>query len=290
MVKTNVRSFEIVEIDRMLDVGGNYRRMNLRKAHQYLVEMEAGRWVEPHPQPVILGPDGTVIDGQHRLWAAREYCRRTRRKVKFLVATVTAAMSAEVSVTADTGLPRSIADYLRHVGAKNVTTAAALLRVMALMPASGEFGAHLFEGACAAASVSQMAALYTAHRAEVDIAAHTGVLMRHRLGTGAVPLGVLALYAARIDAEKTAQFFAQLGEGADLPYGSPVLKLRSYIQGLRSTGTQRTVVRRSIIMAVVIKAWNAWARGLAIERLGWTVNGPRAEAFPQLAVPDDSLF
>jgi hypothetical protein len=290
-MKTEVKSFDFREIEQMLGGSSNYRRMRVNKAQRWLAEMEAGRWVQPHPQPIIIGPGGVVLDGQHRLWAAAEFNRRTRRKIKFLVVTVSAAMSDDVSLTADTGTPRSIADHLRHVGAKNVTSVAAILRVAVNVPESGAITASLFDGGGPGAAVSQMADYYAKHREEVDAAAHVGVVASGRAHAACgTLLGTLALYTTRIDAEKSAQFFDLLGEGANLSAGSPVLRLRRYLQELRGTGSRRAVIRRAIVMATIIKAWNAWACGLELKQLKWAVNGSKPEAFPQIATPNDLLF
>lgn len=83
----------------------------------------------------------------------------------------------------------------------------------------------------------------------------------------------------RLDAEQAEQFTEHLTTGAGLNRGHPLLMLRN-----RLLGSQRnqysTLSGREALVAIAIKAWNAWREGKALQALTWRADGRRAEPFP----------
>jgi hypothetical protein len=84
----------------------------------------------------------------------------------------------------------------------------------------------------------------------------------------------------RLDSQQVEQFADHLTTGAGLHRRNPVLMLRN-----RLVGSQRdqysTLSVREALVAITIKAWNAWREGKTLQTLAWRAEGRRAEPFPE---------
>lgn len=288
-MRTEVRTFEIEEITRILDAGGNYReKFSEQHARVHLAEMLAGRWVQPHTSPIVLSRNGKRdLDGQHRLWAAREYCRETGKKIKFLV--VYADQDEEaLSLTIDTGKKRTISDYLRHMGVANATTVAACLAIVARV-GDGKVRAFMFDNT-RMLSVSEMAATFEKEKSRILEASELALACRDaNIGSVGLLAGIAYLIGKK-NRSGCRIFFQRLASQTGLDEGDPILRLLRYFQDRKGEGTRRAVVRRAMHAAVVIKAWNAWATGERPKVLRWSINGDKPEDFPQIEKGEPSLF
>ena len=68
-------------------------------------DMKEGRWVQTH-EGIAFDPNGTLLDGQHRLWAIIEADKTIAMNVWFNV-------PPEALLAIDSGKPRSMVDILR---------------------------------------------------------------------------------------------------------------------------------------------------------------------------------
>jgi hypothetical protein len=285
-MRTEVRSFTIEEVDRLIKAGGNYRRLSEDHARTLLADMKAGRWVQPHPSPIVLHGQA-LIDGQHRLWAAAEYEKATRRRIKFMVVHVTGDAEA-ITLSTDTGKKRTIKDHLRRLGVENASTVAAALLIAA--NCRENIVASAFDNV-RGVSNALMADTYDADRARISEAVSLAVSACGKMQAGSP--GLLAGVAYLIGKKNRngcRAFFSRLGDGADLESGNPILRLRAYWQSHKASGTRRAVVRRAIHAAITIKAWNAWATGQRPSILKWATNGAVPETFPVIEAGDKTLF
>lgn len=80
------------------------RPLKSHKVMQYAKDMKEGRWLVNH-QGIAFGPDGEILDGQHRLWAVLE----SGVSIEFLV---TNNMAVEAQRTVDDHIKRSAIDVL----------------------------------------------------------------------------------------------------------------------------------------------------------------------------------
>jgi hypothetical protein len=91
---------------------------------------------------------------------------------------------------------------------------------------------------------------------------------------------ILMTLFLRLHAEQAEQSAEHLTTGAGLQRGHPLLVLRD-----RLLGSQRdqysTLSGREALVAIAIKAWNAWREGKALQALTWRAEGRRAEPFPE---------
>lgn len=288
-MKTEIRSFEVDEITKLLDAGGNFRKLQEANGRRWLGEMAAGRWVQPHPSPIVLTRNGgAVIDGQHRLWAAREHQKATRRKIKFLVVYID-GNEESVSLSVDTNKKRTIADYLRHMQVENVNTVACCLQIAANACEGDKLRATTFDST-GGLSPTRMAALFEAEKPRIMEASHLAVTCsKTTIGSPGLMAGVAYLIGKKNRAG-CRTFFERLAAQTGLEDGDPILRLIKYFQEQKNRGSRRAVVRRAIHAAVVIKAWNAWANGEKVKILRWTINGENPEEFPQIERGDLNLF
>lgn len=82
----------------------------------------------------------------------------------------------------------------------------------------------------------------------------------------------------RIDADDACFFVDRLCDGADLTDGSPILALR---KALINNAAARAKQPDFVVIALVIKAWNAYRQGRTMQVLAWKSGGAAPEAFPE---------
>lgn len=90
------------------DHNSTNRKLRPGIVEKYAADMKAGKWVK-NPQPIMFYDDGTLADGQHRLWAVVE----SGATVAFLVVR---GVHRDVALNIDTGFGRSLTDNARIAG------------------------------------------------------------------------------------------------------------------------------------------------------------------------------
>ncbi|MGA5869305.1 hypothetical protein [Streptomyces cinereoruber] len=246
-------------------LGQNTHNRNLREKAvlAYARDMEAGNWAE-NGESIKFAKDGTLLDGQHRLHAVA----LSGVSVRMLIVTGLDGQSQE---TMDDGRKRTLADALNLRGETNAVILGALLR-RALMWDIGQYrntGTHTPTNAeCLA---------FLAEHPECRASASVAAALRKPV---ALPASILALTHwafTRIDFEDSAFFFEHLGTGANLPQYHPILTLRKKAREV-SEGPGR--VPEDMLLAFVIKAWNAYRDGEDVRLLRFRPGGAQPEKFP----------
>jgi hypothetical protein len=82
---------------------------------------------------------------------------------------------------------------------------------------------------------------------------------------------------SKVAPAKADEFFDGLAEGSMLPLTSPILKLRNLL--LKDRGSKKLSMSDHELIAITIKAWNAFYSDQAVTTLKWQKTGPRKEAF-----------
>jgi hypothetical protein len=129
----------------------NNRKLRPGVAEKYADDMRAGKWL-PNPQPIMFFEDGSLADGQHRLWAIVE-------SGKTLSMYVVRDVSREAALNIDTGLGRGLSDNARIAGEGAISH-----RIIA-MAKFVEYGTHSIGRAL---SNSQRMALIEKHRPHLE--------------------------------------------------------------------------------------------------------------------------
>lgn len=227
------------------DVATKYLEANVhnRPVHQRHVEFLAeeikqGRW-KMNGSSIVFNGDGTLIDGQHRLWAVIT----SGLPIKILV--VRGADEGSFA-TIDTGLARTAGDVLGITGEKNPQTLAAASRfVMAYQ------------------------SKFTANRKKVSnvkvvefVKANPGIqqsveFIRRAKGTRIISTAVasgLHYLMAKKEPTLADALFNGLAKGFTAEDGETFMALR---EKLIACATATTYTKGPTIAVYVIKAWNA---------------------------------
>ena len=103
-----------------LEMNTMNRNISQTTVKRYALAMLAGEW-QQNGQTITIAEDGTVLDGQHRLWAVIE----AGVTVTFLVVF---NVSKDAIATIDSGVTRTFRHVLQIKGSKHASTAATLTK------------------------------------------------------------------------------------------------------------------------------------------------------------------
>lgn len=237
------------------------RNLRLDRIHQYASDMRAGRW-DANGETLKIDTDGRLGDGHHRCHAVV----RANIPVRMLVVY---NVSEEALQSVDGGTPRNPADRLTMAGELNSKALAAALRWQYRYQRSED---------------SQMLSTVKLYGAEVfeTLDAHPG--MRNavkdtgKYRTVASLMSQAMLGFALYNTPNSGAFWSSLDDGAGLSVGSPILLLRNRLIANKASKARLNDID---VLALVIKAHNAWKKGDRLRTLRWRNVGDAAEAFPR---------
>lgn len=227
-------------------LGKNNRNRNIRPGtvRAYARDMEAGNW-HLNGETVKFAPDGTLLDGQHRLHAVIA----SGATVQFLVAR---GVRPEAMRTIDMGLRRKYADHLKiDGGLNNASTLAALIRRAVMW----EEGQRLNTGAIqpTPAEMDEFLDQYP----EIEHSAEVARKLASRNLLPASVIGIAHWLFSDLDAEAATWFINRIVD-EDVPRNHPARVLNRRIVSMRIAGGR---VNESEALALTIRAWNAFRAG-----------------------------
>ena len=248
----------------------NPRNRRIRQSHVQRLAgaMSRGEW-QLNGEAMKLDPNGSIIDGQHRLLAVV----KSGVTIKTLVIY---DMSFAIQHTMDQGARRSIGDVLNWRGEKDGKNLAGALRFIWLHEQGNpNAGIANFTPNIAIALLDEHPQL----RESMLPARRLYDAIRYRPTLG----GFIHYHLSSIDRDDGEHFFDHLMSGANLADDSPILMIREAVQdevdisrrayaGIRPSPTR--------IWALTIKAWNAYRSGTTIKQLKFSPGGANPEAFP----------
>ncbi len=234
------------------------RKVSRTTVLQYAGAMRRGEW-QLNGEPIILGKNGRLLNGQHRCHAV------VVAKVNVPVLVVS-GVEDDAFKTLDTGKKRTAGDVLSITGVKNVHVVAAGARGI-LRLESGAVGGWNFTNAEVAACVEKHPLLQK--WANKYAGAST------KRVCSAVISGVLALAEERHGSIPCQMFFEKLASGVGLSADDPAHQLRERFIG-RGNGV---AFSQDYSLALCVKAVNAAMEGRKIALLRWGVR----EEMPVLA-------
>ncbi|MEH7879332.1 hypothetical protein V7799_17715 [Rhizobium laguerreae] len=222
-------------------------------------DMRDRRWVL-NGAPIILSTDGQVLDGRARLHAC------VRSGVSFQTIIVKGIRSSTFE-TIDSIRKRTLADVLFIRSEVHGRSLGAALRIIWSYQSGVTPGKGKVPGTTALLAVLEQRPEI---RDSVLPALRAVPLLPHGCG--------IALHhlTSRVSPEKADQFIAQIGEPVSSLPDDPIVQLRSALAGLRGQGGAR---KQRYILAIAIKAWNAFYRGRKVKHLRF---GSEREGFPRL--------
>jgi hypothetical protein len=239
------------------------RPLSRFQVQKYATVMQQGRW-RLNGEPIIIASDGTLLDGQHRLYAIIQ----AGVHVDCLVV---ADVPREVFSTLGTGSKRSASDLAAMLGCKNATWVASTLSCLY------RFEMGLIEYAASAPN-DKISELLSRYPEAPSVTAETGASPIKQFFSIGIFSGFYIWLSRRYPVE-AGEFFGQLKTGVGLVAGSPVLLFRERMMGVKR-GKVRLQHRE--VVALLIKAWNAHLSGKWPKILKHTASGPAAEEFPVL--------
>ncbi|MEV6737926.1 hypothetical protein AB0N14_13725 [Streptomyces sp. NPDC051104] len=250
--------------EKWLSQNTHNRNLRDRAVAAYARDMQAGNWTE-NGESIKFAKDGTLLDGQHRLWAITE----AGVSVRMLVVT---GLDHTDQETMDAGRKRSLSDALHLRGETNSSILGSILRRTLMW----EHGSYRNSGTYTPTNTECLT--FLEEHPEVRESVQVAAALRKPSKLPASVLGLTHWLFSRIHAEDAAWFFDKLGTGANLDQYHPVWTLRRRAE-LADQNTGR--VPEDMLLACVIKAWNAYRDGQQIKVLAFKPGGANPEKFPQ---------
>jgi hypothetical protein len=247
--------------EQMLSGKAANRHVSASVIHKYSRDMASGRW-RLNGQTIKISSSGKLLDGQHRLEAAKKAKRA-------FPSIVVEGLPDESFSSLDIGRRRSVADILRERGESHTIILASSLRwlwmirnevVLAanISPTNGELLQLLEENPEIRQSLRHVAAI------------------REIMGSG-IATALHFTFATR-DASQANEFFSRLMDGVQLSDTSPIYHLRERL--IRTRASHRVRLAEAERVALSIKAWNAFRQGRPMQLLVWRNRGAMREALP----------
>lgn len=242
--------------ERLLDANPRNRAVKPANLKKVIKQMKEGTW-RVNGDTIRVDTEGFLLDGQHRLLAV---CATGISYEGILVT----GLPPEVFDTIDQGVKRTPGDILAVHGVKNS------IRVSAALPIVAEYlsGGRDFENANSRFR-DDLRRLYDTHRGIEDSALMPAFLQK--LTTPRVLTALHYLFSLSCP-EKAEAFFNAVATGENMVAGDPPLVLRSrLIENLAA----KAKVSPWYLMALWIKAWNAYCLGSKLRMLRYIEGGGR---------------
>lgn len=272
-MKSYLHTFTPSEASSILDRTGLQRPLSKRAVDSLVSSIKEGRWVV-NGETIILGNDGTVLDGQHRLWA----CVISDIPIQTWV--VHGVQGNGIS-TIDTGRVRSNSDmvhmYLNEsgLGSSLEKAVGAAIGLVQSCDMNGKFYVTRFERASKNYEIEE----FLRFRPEFKDDA------KRIYGNGSkkcpIPLSIaIGIYAIAKSGypEEADHFIQTLYTDIGHNEGDPVLALRR--KGLARSKPE-DFRRRTDVVACTVKTWNAFVRRDQIKTVRYS---HRNEDFPIMIV------
>ena len=227
----------------------------------YLVrEMESARWME-NGEPIIIGEDGLIKDGQHRLMAII----RSGKSYKFVIVR---DVASNVFATINCGKGRNAADALAIIGEKNSKLIANSLNWLNKYY-SGQLKTGDRKQKASPTLILELLSIYP----DVNDTAEK----RWRIFGYHGVLNACRVIFSRISEQDSELFFERLITGVNISISDPEYLLRERL--IANKGSKQKYTSR-YTFAVTIKAWNLRRTGRIIRQLKFNEIGENQEDFP----------
>ena len=242
----------------MLSKNVDNRNLREKTASHYAKQIKEGKW-QTNGVPIIIGTDGRVLDGQHRLRAIV----MANKSIQTFVVT---GMDPKVFSTIDVGLRRSPADVLTiHSGGKVrwPTAIGAALRIINHFDEDGTYSKNDKEKCLTHGDLIRL------YDENLEIQDNLDVISQYKNVLTVVPHSIAtALYTVMkaIDSKDAENFWMAFDTGENLKKRSPILALRNRFNNYMVHNGGKKVHRR-LAIAMIVKAWNTRRQKKSLEKL-----------------------
>lgn len=251
------------------------RALRFRVVDAYATDMINGNW-KTGVGTILIADDGTIIDGQHRLHAIIQ-SETTQRF--FVISNLPQGVRAVV----DTGAKRTFADVLKLKGESRWNILSAIIRRAEIW----DLGGRVMRANLQPTNSQLLKRLET--NPELRDSTEVADYVRTKVPISASVIGLTHWIFTKIETkteEETQQlkedisaFFQKLRDGDELAKDSPISVLRR--TAIENRNSRRVRVQEEVMVAYVIKAWNAYREGRKIHMLRYRPGGANPEAMPE---------
>jgi hypothetical protein len=240
------------------------RNLRSRVVDIYAMDMATGDW-RWTGDSIKFANDGTLLDGQHRLHAIVQ----ADLTVPMLVVR---GLDNEAQDNVDGGVLRKFQDVLKLRGEQNNISLAALVRKVAAW--EGGQRRRLDSKGLSTAVLLRTLEAHPELRELVQPAARVA----YGCGLPASLIGLAWWVFAQIDEEDANTFMERLYDGQGISRGEPVYELRRTLESTKDVRGERS---QTYLLAITIKAWNAYREGRTVSLFKWKPGGAKPEKFPE---------
>lgn len=227
-------------------------------------DMANGQW-HFDGAPIRFSAEGVLLDGQHRLHAVI----RSGVTVSMLVLT---NLTAESQVVMDTGRARTLGDVLKLQGEHNYIPLATTVRAI------NNWETQTPEAFAGFRPVSTPAALATLEKYPWVREGMTTVSSASKNANLSTSVGGLTWWMfMQIEPEDCTDFFNKLSHDLGHSEGDPIYHLRRALMDSRSPH----LGNRKYMLAITIKAWNAYRQGEKVGHFRYRPGGSNPERMPE---------
>lgn len=234
---------------------------------RYANSILAGEW-QFNGDTITFDSNGDLIDGQHRIEAVIV----AGKPIKTLVVN---GIVPEAFITKDQGMARTGGHILALKGEKHYNVLSGALSWLWKY----QRGRMLDTGPRGTLSKPQMVQLLEQNPGIRDSVAQVGAGAKCKAMVAGSAASFLHYQFAQSSRSKADEFFDLLKSGAGLVEDSPIYLLR---ERLIRNKDAKAKLRQVDIIALCIKAWNAFSTGRPMRTLRWTNRGDTPEDFPEI--------
>lgn len=248
------------------------RNVSATNLSAFMRAMEEGRW-HTDGSPIKFNTHGQLIDGQHRLRSVIN----TGLSQRFLVVW---GVPDEAMTTLDTGKRRNRGDVLKihDPSLTDVNNVAGVATIM-LRWVRGYRGNNLRNEYI---SNDALVHFYDTNKDDIVASNRASYRVTNAMGAGSrQSFGLCHWLFSMIDTEDAEFFWDRLVDGQGLEAGDPIYALRELLRREAMLPGTRDRMRADVVIALVIKAWNAYRDGEQISLLRFKVGGAHPEKFPE---------
>ena len=257
------------DIAREMLTTNTHNRNVKSKHHEYAEDMRSGAWRPESCDPLRFSRSGVLLDGQNRLHAVIE----SETTIPFLVVR---GLSDETQSVMDSGVARKFADVLKLQGEEHHISLAAVVRLV------WEWERGVSYLAKGRATNSQLLRFLDENPELREYSTNRSRIVGDSCHLPGAIVGCLWWVFDRIDEEDSEHFFSRLADDTGHEKSEPIHELRRTLHNsFNASGGARGQRDRVWMMAVTIKAWNAYRAGNPVGMYKWKPGGKTPERFPE---------
>lgn len=228
-----------------LNANTNNRRIRWGAVDAMTRDIENGRW-RNIGEPIKFATDGTILDGQHRLWAIANGTTTVR-------CLIIEGLPPETQKVMDTGRARTFADQLAIAGHKNCTLLGSVIRWSAHMDKGGAY--QKLKGGYTEFTKSELWEHFN-ENPTIETAVSEAINYRSSLQVSPTAFTYAWwLISETNDYDTLVEFFASIRDNATTGVGDPRLALMRRIGSSINNGQKLSIYAQ---VSLIVRAWNAW--------------------------------